>query len=53
LTLAGKTVTLTDGLSIARASDLHLEAPRAHVDAKLARLSFDGRILRIVALPAD
>ena len=52
LTLAGKPVTLTDGFRLDSATDLHLEAPRANVDAKLASVSFNGRILRIVALPA-
>jgi hypothetical protein len=53
LTLAGKTVTLTDGLRLDRVSDVHLDAPRANIDAKLARVSFNGRILRIVALPGE
>jgi hypothetical protein len=53
LTVAGKVVTLADGLELDRASDVHLVAPRANVDAKAARVSFDGRTLRIVALPAS
>jgi hypothetical protein len=52
LSIAGKMVTLTDGFRADRAADLRLDAPRANVDAKLARVSFDGRTLRIVALPA-
>ena len=53
LKVAGKMVTLTDGLHVDRATDVRLDSPRANVDAKVARVSFDGRILRIVALPAD
>ena len=52
LTVAGKSVTLTDDLRLDHATDLRLDTPRASVDAKAAKVSFDGRTLRIVALPA-
>ena len=52
LTISGKPVTVADGLRLDRATDVRLEAPRASVDAKTARVSFDGRTLRIVALPS-
>lgn len=51
VTVAGKPVTLTNGLQIDRATDLHLAAPRASVEARIARLSFDGRTLRITGIP--
>ena len=53
ISIGGKPVALTNGLSVDRANDIHVVAPRANVDAKLGRVSFDGRTLRIVALPAD
>jgi len=53
ITTGGKPVALTNGLSVDRARDIRVVAPRANVDAKLGRVSFDGRTLRIVALPAD
>jgi hypothetical protein len=52
LTVAGKPVTITEGLRLDRATDVRLEASRANVNAKTARVSFDGRTLRIVALPS-
>jgi hypothetical protein len=53
LTVAGSAVALTDGLSLQHATNVRLEAPRASAEAKLARVSFDGRTLRIVALPSS
>lgn len=53
LTVAGKPVALTDGLMLQRATDVRLEAPRANAEARLARVSFDGRTLRVVALPSS
>ena len=52
LTVAGNAVTLTAGLLLERATDVRLDAPRANASAKLARVSFDGRTLGIVALPS-
>lgn len=53
LTIAGNAVTLTQGLVLQRATEVRLEAPRVNAEAKLARVSFDGRTLRIVALPSS
>jgi hypothetical protein len=51
LTVAGSTVTLTDGLVIQDGANVHLEAPRANVQAAHARVSFHGRTLQITGLP--
>ena len=53
ITIGGKPVALTNGLSVDRASEIRVVAPRASVDAKLGHVSFDGRTLRIVALPVN
>jgi hypothetical protein len=53
LTVAGTSIVLSTGLHIDRANDVRFEAPRANVQAKLARLSFDGRTLNVVALQPE
>ena len=51
LTVAGAPVTLTDGQVIDNAVNVHLDAPRASVQAAHAKISLRGRTLQIVALP--
>jgi hypothetical protein len=51
LTIAGAPVTLTDGQVIDNAVNVHLDAPRANVQVARARISLQGRTLRIVGLP--
>lgn len=51
LTVAGAPVTLTDGQVIDNAVNVHLDAPRASVQAAHAKISLRGRMLQIAALP--
>ena len=51
LTIEGKPVALSPGLSVANAVSVKLDAPRANVEAPRARVAFDGRKLQIVGLP--
>ena len=51
LTAGGSPLALADGQTIAEALDVQLLAPRAKVRAPKARLTREGRILRITPLP--
>ena len=51
LTAGGSPLALADGQTIAEALDVQLLAPRATVRAPKARLTREGRILRITPLP--
>ena len=51
LTAGGTPVVLAEGQTIAEALDVQLLAPRATVRAPKARLTREGRILRITPLP--
>lgn len=51
LTAGGSPLALADGQTIAEALDVQLLAPRATVRAPRARLTREGRILRITPLP--
>jgi hypothetical protein len=51
LTAGGSPLALGDGQTIAEALEVHLVAPRATVGAPRARLTREGRILRITPLP--
>ena len=51
LTVDGTPVALTDGLALDAATKVQLDAPRANVQAARARVSMNGRTLRITALP--
>ena len=51
LTVSGSPATLTDGQVIDNAANVHLDAPRANVQAAHAKISLRGRKLQIAALP--
>ncbi|HJR36507.1 MAG TPA: hypothetical protein VJ817_16235, partial [Gemmatimonadales bacterium] len=51
LTAGGSPLAVPDGQTIAEALDVQLLAPRATVRAPRARLTREGRILRITPLP--
>lgn len=51
LTAGGKPLVLADGQTIPEALDVLLQAPRANVRAPRARVTREGRMLRIAPLP--
>jgi hypothetical protein len=51
LTAGGAPVVLADGQTIPEALEVQLQAPRASVRAARARLTREGRMLRITPLP--
>ena len=51
LTAGGTPLLLADGQTIPEALEVQLQAPRANVKAPKARLTREGRVLRIIPLP--
>ena len=50
ITVGGQQIALTDGQTIEAAKDVRLDSPRANVQSARARLSREGRTIRITPL---